>query len=335
MKSSALPLVVVTQPIHPEVRTRLESIARVVVNDGPDPWPNDTLVRHLTDADALLAFMTDRVDKQVLDLAPRLKVVACALKGHDNFDVAACTDAGVWITNVPDLLTEPTAELALGLAIASARHVLVGDRFMRTGQFQGWRPALYGMGLHGSVAAVVGLGAVGAAIVERLSGFGCAQVLGVDPFRTLAGVSPVSLDDAVARADYLFLAAPLNDQSLGSIHADRLRLSPRHQVVVNVGRGSVVDETAVADALREERLGAYAADVFALEDWALPNRPTGVHPQLLASPRTVLTPHIGSAVQSVRLAIEHRAAESVAQVLSGQEPTDAVNRPRVRDMSPA
>lgn len=325
--ASPLPLVVVTQPLHDEVRMRLSSVARLVINEGPLPWSRDALVEHLADANAMLAFMTDTVDAELLSLAPQLRLVACALKGHDNFDVEACTRAGVWVTNVPDLLTEPTAELALGLAIAAARHMLQGDSHVRSGQFQGWRPMLYGMGLHRSTAAVVGLGAVGEAIVDRLRGFGCARILGVDPHRQLAGAAPSSLDDAFSMADYVFLAAPLTQASLKLIDAQRLQLSPAHQVLINVGRGSVVDEAAVAAALRENRLGAYAADVFAMEDWALADRPRAIHPDLLLSPRTVLTPHIGSAVRSVRLAIEQRAADSVVQVLRGDAPTDAVNQP--------
>jgi phosphonate dehydrogenase len=327
LTATPLPLVVVTQPIHHEVRTRLSAVARLVINEGPQPWSREALVAHLAHADAMLAFMTDSVDAELLSLAPQLRLVACALKGHDNFDIDACTRAGVWVTNVPDLLTEPTAELALGLAIAAARHMLEGNSHVRSGQFQGWRPMLYGMGLHRSTAAVIGLGAVGEAIVDRLRGFGCARILGVDPHRQIAGVAPSSLDDALSMADYVFVAAPLTQATLKLISAERLQLSPAHQVLVNVGRGSVVDESAVAAALREERLGAYAADVFAMEDWALADRPRAVHPDLLSSPRTLLTPHIGSAVRSVRLAIEQRAADSVVQVLRGDVPTDAVNQP--------
>jgi phosphonate dehydrogenase len=322
---ACLPLVVVTQPIHQEVRSRLTQVARLIVNEGPEPWSRQALVSHLAEADAWMAFMTDAVDAGLLAQAPRLKVVACALKGHDNFDVEACTRAGVTITNVPDLLTEPTAELAIGLAIAAARHMLTGDAVVRKGGFNGWRPVLYGMGLHGSTAAVVGLGAVGKAIVDRLAGFGCARILGVDTERRVAGVSQVPLDEAMAAADYLFLAAPLTSNSLHIVNRSRLELSPAHQVIINVGRGSVVDEAAVATALREQSLGSYAADVFALEDWALPDRPRTVHPDLLGSPRTVLTPHIGSAVRSVRLAIEHRAADSILETLAGGRPGDAIN----------
>ena len=157
--------IVVTQPVHPEVLARLQTHGRVVMNPGPEPWGQELLHQHLADADALMAFMPDRVDAHTLRHAPRLRTVACALKGQDNFDLVACARAGVQVSFVPDLLTAPTAELALGLAIAAARHVLEGDRRVRELGYHGWRPTLYGSGLNGATVAVVGLGAVGRAIV--------------------------------------------------------------------------------------------------------------------------------------------------------------------------
>lgn len=310
------PTIVVTQPVHPEVLALLEPHGRVVMNPGPEPWPDATLHRHLAEADAMLAFMTDRVDAETLKHAPRLRTIACALKGYDNFDLAACAAAGVRVSFVPDLLTEPTAELAVGLAIAAGRHLLAGDRAVRAG-YAGWRPTLYGSGLHGSVVAVAGLGAVGRAIVDRLAGFGCAQILGVDPGAEDPRVRMTDLLTAAARADYLILAVPLLGPTRHLVDAALLAQGKPGQILVNVGRGSVVDEAAVADALADGRLGAYAADVYAMEDWALPDRPRAIPEALLSSPRTVLTPHIGSAVRRVRLAIETRAAENLVGALRG------------------
>lgn len=309
--------IVVTQPVHPEVLARLQTQGRVVMNPGPEPWGLELLHQHLGDADALMAFMPDRVDARTLRHAPRLRTVACALKGHDNFDLVACAQAGVQVSFVPDLLTAPTAELALGLAIAAARHVLVGNHRMREQGYHGWRPTLYGSGLQGATVAVVGLGAVGRAIVDRLAGFGCAQVLGYDPQAHDARVAPVTLDEAFARADYVFLAVPLLPQTRHIVNSHLLARARPGLVLVNVGRGSVVDEAAVVAALESGHLAAYAADVYEMEDWALPDRPTQVHEGLLRSPRTVLTPHLGSAVRSVRLAIEQQAAEHLIAGLHG------------------
>ena len=321
--TSSLPKIVVTQPVHAEVLAKLQAHGRVVMNPGPEPWSDDVLMAHLQEAEGLLAFMPDRVDRRTLEQAPMLRTVACALKGHDNFDLRACAEAGVSVSFVRDLLTEPTAELAIGLAIAAARHVLAGDRAVRRG-YAGWRPTLYGTGLHQSIVAVVGLGPVGRAIVDRLVGFGCAGLLGVDPRVRDPRVQPVDLDSALQRADYLIMALPLLAQTRHLISDRALARARPGQILVNIGRGSVVDEAAVARALESGRLGAYAADVYEMEDWLLPDRPTEVHPALLRSDRTVFTPHIGSAVQQVRLAIEHRAADNLLQALRGEHFSDRV-----------
>ena len=312
-----MPKIVVTQPVHEEVLARLMQVGEVVMNPGPEPWSEAELHRHLKDADAMMAFMPDRVDQRTLLHAPRLKTIACALKGYDNFDLKACAQAGVSVSFVPDLLTEPTAELAIGLAIAAARHVLAGDTSVR-GSYGGWRPQLYGTGLHGSVVSIVGLGAVGRAIVDRLSGFGCAQLLGVDPHGDDERLTMVSLSEALSQSDYVILAVPLLEVTRHLLNEAMLAGVRQGQIVVNIGRGSVVDEAAVARALQEGRLGAYAADVYEMEDWLLEDRPRQIHPELLRHPSTVFTPHIGSAVKRVRLAIELRAAENLLVALNGR-----------------
>lgn len=313
--------IVVSQPVHAEVLARLQAVAEVVMNPGPEPWSDLDLARHLRDADAWMAFMTDRVDAQVLAGAPRLRSVACALKGYDNFDLAACARAGVQVSFVPDLLTEPTAELALGLAIAAGRHLLEGDRRVRAGH-AGWRPALYGTGLHGSTVAVVGLGAVGRAIVDRLQGFGCAAILGVDPSGDDPRTRALPLPVALAQAHCTLLAVPLTAATRHLVDDALLAQVRPGQLLVNVGRGSVVDERAVLRSLEAGRLGAYAADVFEMEDWNLPGRPAAVPEALLRHPRTVFTPHLGSAVREVRLAIEQRAADNLLAALAGQAVAD-------------
>ena len=328
---STRPRILVTQRIHEEVQQRLAVHGDLDMNPGPDPWPQSEVTRRAAQSNALMGFMTDQVDSALLTAAPHLKLVACALKGYDNYDIPACTQAGVWVSIVPDLLTEPTAELAIGLAISLSRHVRQGDAYVRSGAFNGWRTHLYGTGLHGSVAAVVGLGQVGGAIVKRLSGFGCSQILGVDPAATLCGVEIVSLDTAVRYADYLFVAAPLTAASHYLIGGKQLDQAKAGQLIINVGRGSVVDEGAVTQALKKGQIGGYAADVFECEDWQLTDRPRRISPELLALDNTVFTPHIGSAVQNVRLAIEHSAADNIVAVLQGRSPPNAINQPHQID----
>lgn len=325
--------IVVTNRIHNEVRERLEQVGRVVVNHSIEPWSQPLLSEHLTDATAMMGFMTDCVDENLLQQAPSLKIVACALKGFDNYDIPACTTRGIWVSIVPDLLTEPTAELAIGLGISLGRFILPGDRLMRTTAFKGWRTQLFGKGLDNSVVAILGLGMVGQAIAKRLSAFGCKHLLGVDPINTMTGVISCNLEEALTTADYVFVAIPLTDSSINLLNQEQLSFCKPGQLMINVGRGSVVNEQAVANALEQGRLAGYAADVFACEDWGLENRQHHIEPRLLAHPNTVFTPHLGSAVGAVRLAIEHRAADNIIAVLKGETPPDAMNQVEMSDLN--
>jgi len=270
----------------------------------------------------VMAFMTDRVDQAFLDAAPHLRILACALKGYDNIDVAAAQARGVQVSIVPDLLTAPTAELAIALTLGLARHLRAGDAAVRAG-FAGWRPSLYGLGLDGALVAILGLGRLGSAIAQRLSGFGC-RLVGVDAAQDAPGVQRLPLEAALLGADVVINALPLTPATRSLIGAEELALLPSHALLVNIGRGSTLREAAVLDALQADRLGGYAADVFEMEDWALPDRPRAIAPGLLAHPRTLFSPHLGSATVTARLAIEARAAANIIDVLEGRPARDAL-----------
>ena len=326
--------VAVSCRVHRQVFELLRSRSEVVGNRTRDAWTHEELIANARRAHALLAFMPDRVDGELLERCPDLGIVACALKGCDNFDVEACTRRGVWVTVVPDLLTIPTAELAVGLLIALARKVGAGDRFVRSGAFRGWRPELYGGGLHGSTVGILGAGRVGIAVAERLRGFRCARMLCVDPEPPDAGtrsrldLDVVGLDEMLETSDFIVCAAPLTPSTQHLIDAAALRRVRPGCRLVNVGRGSVVDEEAVAAALAEGRLGGYAADVFELEDRARRDCPRSIPRSLLSDgKRTIFTPHLGSAVAGVRLEIELQAVRSIFQYLDGTAPDGSVNRP--------
>ncbi len=320
------PRVLVAQPVHEPVLERLSRVATVEMHRGPEPLAPAQLAARLEGAQALMGFMTERVDATLLRAAPGLRIVAAALKGFDNYDAQACTAAGVWLSVVPDLLTAPTAELAVALAIGLGRHLREGDALVRLGGHEGWRPQLYGRGLDGSTMLVVGLGALGRAIVARLAPFGC-RLLGADPSApSLPGLEVRPLDDALPEADWVILAAPLTPQTLHLVNRDRIARTRRGTLWVNVGRGSVVDESAMAEALAGGQAGGYAADVFEFEYWARADRPPRVAAGLRARTHTLFTPHLGSAVAQVRRAIEQRAADNIVAVLEGRVPPDAVNR---------
>jgi phosphonate dehydrogenase len=324
------PPVVVTNRAFPETLALIAAHCDLRANPGEDPWPQDELLRRAADAEGMLAFMPDCVDDVFLDRCPALRVIACALKGYDNFDIDACTRRGIWVSIVPDLLTEPTAELAIGLAIGLGRHIANSDRRVREGGFAGWRPSFYGRSLDGSCVAIIGAGRVGRAIARKLAGFDCELLMVDAECRDPAPARArfVTLAEALARAHFVILAVPLNGSTLHMVNPAWLAAMQPGALLVNPARGSVVMESAIADALADGHLGGYAADVFECEDWARRDRPVGIEPRLLAMPRTTLfTTHIGSAVRDVRAAIEHDAALNLLEGLRGERPHGAINDP--------
>jgi len=321
------PKVVVTNNAFPETLQLLRARFELVCNNSHDALDEYALREAARDAWGILAFMPDRVDSALLDACPELRIVACALKGFDNFDVRACAKRGVWLTIVPDLLTEPTAELAVGLAIALGRHVASADRHVRSGSFTGWRPTFYGRSLDGSRIAIVGCGRVGQAIARKLAGFSAEIVMtDTDPDApTAANARRADLAVAIKDADVVFLATPLLPSTLQMVNADWISQLKRGALLINPARGSVVNERAVADALESGYLGGYAADVFEFEDWARMDRPRVIEPRLLAlSDRTLFTPHIGSAVEVVRRQIELDAAVNLLEAAEGKRPHGAI-----------
>jgi phosphonate dehydrogenase len=302
----------------------------LITNQTSETLPREEILRRAATADAVLAFMPDCIDAVFLAACPRLKIVAAALKGYDNFDVQACTARGIWLTVVPDLLTTPTAELAVGLMVGLTRNIRRADAFVRSGQFGGWRPEFYGLGIADSTIGIVGLGAIGRAIAERIRDWGGAifytdrRRISEEDERRLR-ISWCELDELLSRSDIVILALPLTPESHHLIDAGRLQRLKPGSFLVNPCRGSVVDEDAVLTALQSGHLSGYAADVFEMEDWARADRPRRISKALLSHPNTLFTPHLGSAVRKVRLAIELRAAQSIRQVLLGGRPSDAVN----------
>ncbi|KPF95662.1 hydroxyacid dehydrogenase [Rhodopseudomonas sp. AAP120] len=317
------PRILVTNWVHKEVLGFLQTFGEVEANVTRVPWSREEVVVRAQHCDAMLAFMTDHVDEPFLSRCARLKVIGCALKGADNYDTEACRRHGVALSIVPDLLTVPTAELTVGLMIMLGRHLLEGDRLVRTTPFNGWRPILFGKGLDGAMVGILGMGAVGQAIAHRLRAFRC-QISYADD-RPLAPAKEDALcllrselPRLLAESDYLVLALPLSPASHHIIDADALAQMKSGALLINPARGSLVDEAAVADALERGGLGGYAADVFETEDWALPDRPAAIDARLLNHPRTVLTPHLGSAVDTIRREIAMAAARDIRRFFEGQ-----------------
>ncbi|MFJ8473587.1 NAD(P)-dependent oxidoreductase [Kitasatospora sp. NPDC094011] len=319
-----------THQIHPEAVDYLRRFSDPVLPVDTAVLGREQCLELAADADALIMCMADKVDDEFLTHCPRLRVISTVVKGHDNFDAAACARHGVWLTVLPDLLTAPTAELAVALAVALGRRVREGDALVRSGRFRGWRPVLYGRGLYRARVGVVGMGRLGRAVARRLAGFEPSEVLYYDRQRLTApeeqrlGVRAADLGELMGGCEVVLLLLPLSGDTHHLVSREVLARALPGQLLVNVGRGSVVDEEAVAAALEEGTLGGYAADVFAFEDGSVPAHFRAVPRGLLTHPATLLTPHLGSAVAAVRKDMELAAARQVEQALSGRVPDHEV-----------
>lgn len=328
------PIVVLTHWVHPEVIGFLAEKCTVIANQSSESLLFPELMDRLRSAAGVMVFMPDSVNQEFLEACPDLQIVAAALKGYDNFDVNACTRKGVWFSIVPDLLTVPTAELAMGLALGVMRHFRHGDAFIRSDQFRGWRPRFYGSSLSGSTIGLYGMGALGKALAIRLSAFAPGRILyhDINPLQTdqeqnlnIAFASP---EELLSSSDLIFQLTPLTTQTFHLIDANSLQMMKDGAFLVNVSRGSVVDEHAVAQALESGKLAGYAADVFEMEEWTRPDRPEKIPEKLLENPNsTLFTPHLGSAVDKVRFDIAMQAARNIIAAFEGKTPPDAINYP--------
>jgi phosphonate dehydrogenase len=325
------PKVVITNWVHPEVIELLEPHCEVIANPHQESLSREEILQRAKNADGLMVFMPDSIDEAFLRECPQLKVIGAALKGYDNFDVDACTRCGVWFTIVPSLLSAPTAEIAIGLLIGLSRQMLVGDRLMRKGKFAGWRPQLYSLGLANRTLGIVGMGALGKAIAQRLAGFEM-RLLYSDPValtpeqEEMANLVRVSFETLIEVSDFVVLVVPLQPETFHLINAKILAKMKPGSFLINPGRGSVVDEQAVCQALESGQLAGYAADVFEMEDWHRSDRPHSIPQSLLENTnQTFLTPHIGSAVDELRRDIALEAAQNILQALQGEKPQGAVN----------
>jgi glyoxylate reductase len=270
----------------------------------------------LSDADALVCLLMDRIDAGVLARAPKLRVVANCAVGYNNVDVGALTAAGVAVTNTPDVLTEATAELAFALMLAAARRLPEGERLVRSGQWEGWRlDQLLGVQLLGKTLGIIGMGRIGQAMARRAVGFGMTVIY--------AGGAHgehrrVELDDLFREADVISLHCPLTAETRHIVNARTLALVKPTAIIVNTARGECLDEAALVEAFAQRRIFGAGLDVFEGEP--------RVDARLRADPRLVLAPHIGSATTEARTSMAQLCADAVIAVLSGRRPGNLVNR---------
>jgi glyoxylate reductase len=311
--------VVVTGRIPETALEKLRAEHEVDAWSGPESIGREELLRRVAGADAVVSLLTERIDAELLDAAgPQLKVVANVAVGYDNIDVPACTERGVVATNTPGVLTEATADIALGLILTATRRLGEGERLIRSGQAWKWGMFfLLGSSLQGKTLGVVGMGGIGQATARRAKAFGMEIVYQsrseIDPgIAAELGARRVELDELLAISDIVSLHCPYGPATHHLIGAEQLAVMKSSAYLVNTARGPIVDEAALASALREGQIGGAGLDVFENE----PN----VHPGLLELENVVLVPHLGSATVETRTAMAMLAADNALAVLSDEPP---------------
>ncbi|SCC95448.1 Glyoxylate reductase [Thiomonas sp. X19] len=317
------PRVLVARAVFPDIVTQLARVAEVEATPDDAIQTPERLRERLRDKHGAFITNSERIDAQLLEACPLLRVVSTMTVGVDHIDLAACAARGVIVTHAPDVLTETTADFGFALLLAAARQMSEAERYLREGRWNKWRYDLFaGADVHGAVLGIVGMGRIGRAIARRAACGFDMRVLYHNRSRLDAGVEQAcraeyrSLDDLLRQSQHVLLALPYSPAAYHLIGARELALMRPGATLVNVARGGVIDEVALAAALHSGRLGAAGLDVFEGE-------PT-VNPALLAAPRVVLTPHIASASVPTRRAMVQLAVDNLAAVLRGQPPLTPV-----------
>lgn len=312
------PLLLCTLPLPADLLARLAQVQAVSAAQlaAPPPAPGSALASALEHAQVLLVGPTEAVDAALLARLPALRAVCSIAVGTNNIDVAACRARGITVTNAPGVLTETTADFGMALLLAAARRTSAAEAELRAGQWRGWEVGHFaGADVHGSRLGVVGLGRIGQAVARRaVHGFGMQVSYHNRQPLAPALAAPLGaqwrpLDDLLAEADHVLLTLPYSAAVHHLIGARELALMPPHATLVNLARGGVLDEAALALALHEGRIAGAALDVFEGEP--------AVHPALLAAPNCTLTPHIASASRATRHAMCAAAVANAEALLRG------------------
>jgi gluconate 2-dehydrogenase len=309
------PAIFVARKVFPEVVDKLRQHFDVDTNEDDAPLAPAQLIARLQGKAGVITTGSERVDAALVAACPQLKIVANIAVGYNNFDLPAITAAGVLASNTPDVLTETTADFGFALLLATARRLTESEHFLRAGQWNRWALDMFaGAEVNGSTLGILGMGRIGQAIARRgAHGFGM-KVIYHNRSRLDAATeaeckaSYVSKEELLRTADHLILVLPYSAESHHAIGAAEIAQMKPTATLVNIARGGIVDDAALAVALREQRIAAAGLDVFEGEP--------KVHPDLLTVPNIVLTPHIASATITTRKAMAHLAADNVIAYLT-------------------
>jgi gluconate 2-dehydrogenase len=317
------PKILVARAIFPETIERLSQHFEVESNQSDESWSKDQLIARLKGKQGAFTTGSERIDAAVLDANPDLKICANMAVGYNNFDVDAMAAHGVLGTNAPDVLTETTADFGFALLMATARRITESEHFLRAGKWEKWSYDMFaGSDIHGATLGIIGMGRIGQGIARRgAHGFGM-KVIYHNRSRLDATLeadckaSYVSKEELLKTADHVVLVVPYSPASHHTIGAAEIALMKPTATLVNIARGGIVDDAALAVALREKRIAAAGLDVFEGEP--------KVHPDLLTVPNVVLTPHIASATVPTRRAMADLAADNLIAYFSGKGPLTPV-----------
>lgn len=289
------------------------------------PPPKETIIEKARDVDALVTLLSDKIDAEVFDAAPKLKIVAQMAVGFDNIDVAEATKRGIYVTNTPGVLTETTADFAWALLMAVARRVVEADRYVRTGQWKvDWHPSmLLGRDVYGATLGIVGAGRIGTAVAKRAKGFNMKilyyDVMPMHPeIEKALEAKRVDLDTLFKESDFVSIHVPLIKETYHLVNEEKLRLMKKTAYLINNSRGPVVDEKALYKALKERWIAGAALDVFEEE-------PTPMDNPLLKLDNVVVAPHISSASHETRSRMAEMTAENLVAFFEGTQPPNLVN----------
>ena len=303
--------VLVTRRLPSSVLAKLEAVARVDLYAGESAMPHADLQARAADADGIVCLLTDRIDRAVIEGAPRLKVISNVAVGYNNIDVAHARSRGIVVTNTPDVLTESVADFTWAMILAVTRRISEGERLVRSGRWPGWAlDQLLGSELRGKQLGLIGVGRIGRAVASRAGAFGmrvaCASRRDID----LPGAEVMSVDRVLNTSDVVSLHVPLTDETRHLIDRRVLARMKRSAYLINTSRGPVVDEEALAWALQQHLIAGAALDVYEQEP--------RVHPDLLTLDNVLLLPHIASATTETRTAMADLAVDNALAVLSGR-----------------
>jgi len=296
------------------------------------PPPKKILLEKVRNVDALASLLSDKIDAEVFDAAPKLKIVAQIAVGFDNIDIREATKRGIYVTNTPEVLTETTADFAWALLMAVARRVVEADKYVRTEQWKvSWHPSMMlGRDVYGATIGVVGAGRIGYAVARRAKGFDMKilfyDVIPRPEMEKELGAKRVDLDTLLKESDFVSIHVPLLKETYHMINAEKLKLMKKTAYLINNSRGPVVDERALYEALKERRIAGAGLDVFEQE-------PTLVDNPLLKLDNVVVAPHVSSASYETRSKMAEMVAENLVAFFDGKKPPNLVN-PEVMKVRP-